>query len=399
MRRRISRRAFTIAGISGLLFMAASTAQAGWLFVLAAGVLGLVAASLVTKQNVSGAEVERNVPRRARVGDDVRVGLIVRNNGRRTLPLMRIEDHYPGFEPSIVVSNRLRRGETAHVELVKNGFRRGRFHTGPVTLRSGAPFGFATASRVIDVATDVTLVPRYVELRSFPILEPSSSPSDVLHERARTGAGQEYLGVREYRPGDPPRSVHWRSTARVGRLVVREYEEEVQTRVTLVLAGRDTGTPPDSAFEMLVSAAASIAMYAIVTGHPVDILQPVPDGTIDHLADPDRFEVLDWLAGANPVDASHRELVIKSLSRVGRRGTVVLLSPTTGAAIAGLEDAVRTVQAAGSRAIVVAAKSTTWGEDTRGLPVEEDPTLRKLVGGRAPVMTISKGEELSSCLG
>ena len=399
MRRRISRRAFTITGIAGLLFLAGSTAQAGWLFVLAAGVLGLVAASLVTKQNLSGAHIERIVPQRARVGDDVRLVLTVSNTGRRTLPLMRLEDAYPGFEPSVVVSNRLRRGETAHIELVKNGFRRGRFHTGPVTLRSGAPFGFASASKVIDVATEVTLVPRYVELRSFPILEPSSSPSDVLHERARTGAGQEYLGVREYRPGDPPRSVHWRSTARVGRLVVREYEEEVQTRVTLVLAGRDTGTPPDSPFEALVSATASIAMYAIVTGHPVDILQPLPDGSIDHVADPDRFEVLDWLAGATPVDASHAPLVIKALSRVGRRGTVVLLSPTTGAAIAGLEDAVRTVQSAGSRAIVVAAKSTTWGEDTGEAPVEEDPTLRTLIGGRATVMTISKGEELTSCLG
>lgn len=394
-RRRLSRRAFTIAGIAGLLFLAASSAQAGWLFVLAAAVLGLVAASLVTRQNLSGAFVERSAPRRARVSDDVRVGLSVTNNGRRTLPLLRVEDSYPGFEPSVVVSNRLRRGETAHIELVKLAHRRGVFSSGIVSLRSGAPFGFATASRKLEVATDVTIVPRYVELRSFPILEPSSSPSDVLHERARTGAGQEYLGVREYRPGDPPRSVHWRSTARVGRLVVREFEEEVQTRVTLVLAGADAGTPPDSAFEVLVSAAASIATYALMTGHPVDMLRPGGDaGEVEHLAGPDRFDVLDWLAAATPVDAAHAPLVIRAQSRVGRRGTVVLLTPTTGSAIEGLEEAVRAVQTAGSRAIVVAVRSGTWsGED------EDGDALSKLSGGRAPVMTISKGEELSACLG
>lgn len=364
---------------------------------LAAGVLGLVAASLFTRQYLSGAEIERTTPRRARVGDDVRVGLGITNNGRRTLPLMRVEDSYPGFAPSMVISNRLRRGETNHIELVKNAHRRGVFTAGPIVLRSGAPFGFVTSSKRIEVPTAITIVPRYVELRSFPILEPSSSPSDVLHERARTGAGQEYLGVREYRPGDPPRAVHWRSTARVGRLVVREFEEEVQTRVTLVVAGADAGVSPDSAFEVLVSAAASIAIYALMTGHPVDMLRPGAGdrtGTVEHLAGPDRFDVLDWLAAAEPVDAPHAPLVERALSRVGRRGTVVLLTPTTGAAIDGLEDAVRAVQSAGSRAIVVAARSGTWSGD-----VTDGDVIDKLSGGRAPVMTISQGEELTACLG
>jgi uncharacterized protein (DUF58 family) len=394
-RRRISRRAVIVVGASVVLFMAASTAQAGWLFVLAAGVLGLVGASLVTRQHLGSATIERSVPRRARVGDEVRVGLTVRT-GDRSLPLLRLEDRFDAFEPTVVASNRLRKHEVAHLELVKSVHRRGVFDTGDVLLRSGAPFGFTTTSRSVEVPSPFTVVPYHVELRSFPILEPSSSPSDVLHERARTGAGQEYLGVREYRPGDPPRSVHWRSTARVGRLVVREFEEEVQTRVTLVVGGTDIGEPPDSPFEKLVSAAASIALYALVTGHPVDIVRPGADGGIDQLADPDRFAVLDSLAAATPRDEPLSPLVERALGRVGRRGTVVLLTSTLGAAMADLVDAIRLVQSAGSRAIAVVAQAGTWVE---GSGNGDSDALAEVTGGRAAVMTIARGQELNECLG
>ncbi|MDQ3940623.1 MAG: DUF58 domain-containing protein [Actinomycetota bacterium] len=398
MRRRISRRALTIMGAAGLLFIAASTAQAGWLFVLAAGVLALVVASLFTRQNLASAVIERSAPRRISVGDEVRVGLRVSNPGRRSLPLMRLEDDFGAFEPSVVAVERLRKGATAHIELVKRAHRRGVFDWGQVTLRSGAPFGFATSSRSVTVATQTTVVPRYVDLRSFPILEPSSSPSDVLHERARTGAGQEYIGVREYRPGDPRRAVHWRSTARLGRLVVREFAEEVQTRIGLVLAGGDVGTPPDSAFEMLVGAAASIGIYSLHTGHPIDALRATPSGEIAHLAEADRFGLLDWLAGAEPSDVALTPVVKQALGRVGRRGTVVLLAPTTGAAGADIADAVRAVQNAGSRAIVVAALGATWAQDD-GATTEENGVLQALAGGRAPVMRIARGQELAACLG
>ncbi|MBW3593856.1 MAG: DUF58 domain-containing protein [Actinobacteria bacterium] len=201
--------------------------------------------------------------------------------------------------------------------------------------------------------------------------------------------------MREYRPGDPQRAVHWRSTARVGQLVVREFEEEVQSRVTLVIAGKDVGNPPDSAFEMLVSAAASIGIYALNTGHPVDLLRPVADG-VAHVGDPDRYDILDWLAAATPVDAPVTPLVSQALARVGRRGTVVLLIPTVGEAARDAENAVRTIQAAGSRAIVVGARASSWYDDVDFLDFDEGPLQAS--GGRAAVRVISRGEDLSECL-
>jgi uncharacterized protein (DUF58 family) len=379
--------------VAALLFLAASTAQAGWLFVIAAAVLGLVVGSFFVRHSLSKLTITRAVPRRARVGDDIRVGLIVNNSGTRHSPLLRLEDRHVAYDPAKVVIESLGPKETAHVELVRSLNRRGHFESGPLNLFSGYPFGFVRSSRTIDIPTEITVVPRWVELRYFPILEPSSSPSDVLHERARTGAGEQYLGVREYRPGDPPRAVHWRSTARAGKLIVREFEEEVASRVALVIAGDDVGAPPDSAYEMLIAAAASIGIYAIVTGHPVEMARPGPDGSPARISEPDRFAILDWLARAEAGDSDLEELASTVLTGMGRRGTVVLLSTGRGDATASIPDAVRAIQTAGSRAIVIATEPSGWleGPDKSGRPTE-------VGAGRAPLKVLTRGGDLRRCL-
>ena len=392
MRRRLGRKALSVGGSAVLLFLAASTAQAGWLFVLAAGVLGLVAGSLGVRHNLNGLEIDRSVARRARVGDELRLGITIRNPGRRPSPPLRLEDKHAAFETVSVLVERIPPGTSAISELVRTAGRRGVYDGGEIVLRTGAPFGFLRSERRIEVPASLTVVPRWVELRSFPILEPSSFPSDVLHERARTGAGEEYIGVREYRPGDPPRAVHWRSTARVGRLVVREYAEEVASRVTLVVGGPDVGTPPNSSFELVVEAAASIAIYALSTGHPVELVGLGREGP-ERLVEPDRFAALDWLAGVRPSSVDVGDLVALGLG-AGRRGTVVLLT-TTGSHVEPIEGAVRTIQSGGARAIVVAARSRSWDPS---LPGADEAALRRAVGGRTAVRVIHREGDLARCL-
>ena len=260
-------------------------------------------------------------------------------------------------------------------------------------LTSGAPFGLARSRRKRIVDSDLIVVPRWVELNSFPILEPSSSPSDVLHERARTGAGQEYLGIREYRPGDPLRSVHWRSTARAGRLIVREYEQEVASRVGLLLSGSDHGEGPGSAFETLVSAVASIGLYALSTGHPVHAARMGTNG-VEYMGEPGKHDLLDWLATAAPRDEPLDGLVDHMLRRVGRRGTIVICGMSSGASGASLEAAVDRAQRAGARAIVVAARSSTWDPRVS----DEGARSAELGGGRAPVRWLAAGGDLVTCL-
>ncbi|HEY7876023.1 MAG TPA: DUF58 domain-containing protein [Actinomycetota bacterium] len=394
MKRRFTKRALSVSVVAVVLVLAGATAQAGWLYVLAAGVLGIVASSLLYRPRLGALEVQRAVPVRAVVGDEVRLRLSVTNTSRRSIPPFRIEDRYAAYTGvGAAACDRLGAEARAEIELRRVAHRRGVYDAGIVQLRCGAPFGFMRSTREVDVPSFATVVPSWVELRSFPILEPSSYPSDVLHERARTGAGEEFLGIRDYRPGDSPRAVHWRSTARTGHLMVREYEEHPSTRVGIVLVGGDHGPLPASSFETLVSAVASIAMYALSTGHPLELVRGESDGGVSALAEPEKEDALTWLAAARPADASPAPLVAHALGRLGRRGTLVVCAPTAGAAGAGLLAAVDHAQTAGARVFVVVAQSSTWTDEV----VDEiDPA--SLAGGRARVRIARKDESLKACL-
>lgn len=373
---------------------AGATAQAGWLYVLAAGAFGLVAASLLYPHPLRGLDVQRSVPAHVRAGDEVRVSISVTNHSRRAVPAFRIEDRFEAIEPANVACERLGPEARAERELTRTIHRRGVFDAGPVVISCGAPFGFLRSSRSITVSSPTTAWPRWVDLQSFPILEPSSFPSDVLHERARVGAGEEFLGIRDYRPGDSPRSVHWRSSARAGHLMVREYEELPSARVGVVLAGLEHGAPPDSSFEALVSAAASVALYALSTGHPVDLVRAAPDGGVASLFEPDRKQALEWFAAAEPADASLVGLAGSVLRRLGRRGTVVICASTAGRAGTELAEVARSVQSAGARVLVVAAVSSSWSD--RSIANEVD--LATVGGDRRRVRTLEKGEGIRQCL-
>lgn len=394
MMRRPTRRSLVIVGSGILLMMTGGTAQAGWLFVLASGVFALFAASFVYPHRLSQVGLSREAPRRVRVGDLSRVVLAVTNGARRTVPMLRIDDRFPGFAPVVVASTSIPPGDTVFYESLRAAQRRGEFDGGEALVVSGAPFGLTRSRRRVAVEGRVTVVPRWVDLRSFPLLEPSSSPSDVLHERARTRAGEEYHGVREYRPGDLRRSVHWRTSARAGKLVVREFEEQVLTRVALIVGGTDSGEPPDSAFEMIVSAAASIGLYALKTGHAIELFT-TGSGGIERLSGPADRDVLDRFAGLHARPWAPLEAGARALRAVHRRGTIVFCATSQGASMDDLWAAVRAVQAAGARAIVVVARSSTW--EARS-PEEDDRAIDRLRGGRAIVRGLSEGEELETCL-
>jgi uncharacterized protein (DUF58 family) len=189
--------------------------------------------------------------------------------------------------------------------------------------------------------------------------------------------------------------VHWRSSARRNQLVVREFEQEVSTPVSIIVAGADSGEPPDSAYEAAISAAASVALYALATGHPVELFRSM-DGAIDRLSYPSKGRLLRWFAESEAEDGSAVPLATSALRARRSRGTVVLCSTTTGHALGSLVDATAAIQAGGARAIVVAARSSTWSRTPD--MAEEERTLDELQGGRARVAVVSKGEDLRRCL-
>lgn len=385
--RRPTKRAAVIVMVGGLLGLVATTAQAGWLFVMAAGVAGLLGASFFAPQGLRHLSVERSGPPTVVAGDEATVTLKLHNASKRATPPLRLEDHHPALSEDHFFVDRAREGSTLAASSQRIAPRRGVFKGGRVRVISGAPFGILSARRDIPVEDELVVLPRWIELRSFPLRDASASPLELEGEMARVGAGSEFVGLRNYRPGDPRRHVHWRSSARRGELIVREHQEEVMGPVVIALAGADTGAPPDSAFETLVSAAASVAIYAHSMGHPTQLIAPGGPGEDQprRAERPTRSGLLRWLAALEPVDADLRDLLGAALGSSGRGSTVVLLAPSGGAAGASLSEAAGQAVRAGARPVTVVADASSWDEQHKA-------------PSPGAGFILSKGGDLQTCL-
>ena len=101
---------------------------------------------------------------------------------------------------------------------IRTGASRGVYTSGECAISSGAPFGVSVARRRMKIATQILVYPRIHD-----VALPDDDGAGGFGVR-RTLRG-EAAGVRDYRPGDPPRHVHWRASARTdGELLVREFE-------------------------------------------------------------------------------------------------------------------------------------------------------------------------------
>jgi uncharacterized protein (DUF58 family) len=129
---------------------------------------------------------------------------------------------------------------TAHLELPLSGRARGATTLGPVALRVASPWGLL--ARVIDVpmSDEVRVVPSVALLRRYRLLAVQRRLRDAgVRPVRRRGAGLSFDALREYVPGDDPRHLDWKATARRGVPHVRQYAVEQGQSVIIALdAGR-----------------------------------------------------------------------------------------------------------------------------------------------------------------
>ena len=270
---RLRRRAVGLSLGAAILFVIGTNAQAGWLFVLAALLLGAVIAGVIVPLvAVHGLAVELAAPGETRQGVDTPVRVTVVNAGRAVRWGIVARDGHIGGASTYVGT--IRPGERVEVGTVRGAPRRGEAKTSWVELCSAAPFGVAERHRRLPADVTTLVLPRVVRLGPLPFVDLATSREAATHSDARRGQGPEYLGIREFRPGDPIRQIHWRLTARHGELVVRDLEEHRVPRLAIWI---DTHVDVD-ALDDACSAAASIVSSATTNGVGVRLAAASPDG-------------------------------------------------------------------------------------------------------------------------
>ncbi|MBV9775249.1 MAG: DUF58 domain-containing protein [Gemmatimonadetes bacterium] len=258
-RLRFTRSGWILTVGSLVLGVAAIATGNNLLYLLLGAVLGFIALSgWMSEQTIQGLEVRRRVPAGATAGEPARIVYEVANRKRR-LPSFAVEVGEAGFEGRAWIPS-LAAGESIVVRAEHAWERRGVYPLDTVVVATSFPFGLFRKERDLELPGEAVVWPR----ADRRVREPRPSGRRVLVAgQARAGASGgrgEFRGLRPYRPGDDPRDVHWRTTARAGEPVVREFERDRSRALWLCLelAAAD-GDTAEAAAEIVASLAAGAA--------------------------------------------------------------------------------------------------------------------------------------------
>ncbi len=265
------------------------------------------------------------------VGDRLKVTYTLRNTGR--LPKPWLEVHNPTSMPGGLPGRALSLGPRSERSwLVKTALaRRGHFRIDPLQIRTGDPFGFFEASAGVGHGITLVVYPRVETLPLWRLPPANIEGAHTSPERTMQTTPLATT-VRPYAPGDSMNRIHWRTTARLGEIQVKEFELEQTADAWLFLdldEAHVVGQGDESTTEVAVRAAASIAEKALgenravgltVNGHRLTVL-PADRGPRQ------RLKILQLLAA---VEADGRtplaEALITGVGRLRRGMTAIVIT-------------------------------------------------------------------------
>jgi uncharacterized protein (DUF58 family) len=221
-----------------------------------------------TARTMGRLRLNRHFSDHAFLGERIGIDLEVENTSWWPVPWLRCEEAPPSAlvaEGAIrqVVTLRPKERLRLHYEIA--GVHRGYYELGPTVLSAGDLFGFAEAQGRYEQRDHLTVYPRVIPLTTVELT--SRSPHGVIKSGQPIFADPaRVIGVREYKSGDPIRSVNWKCSARAGHLMVKKFEPAVSLTTVIVLdlhAAGYTRQVQYDASEWGIVVAASLANYLI----------------------------------------------------------------------------------------------------------------------------------------
>jgi uncharacterized protein (DUF58 family) len=245
--------------------------------VLAAALVLISLADLALGLRIPAPSVARQVPASLSLGVPVEVRLRLRNPSASSLTA-QVSDHHPAsFEcRGLPRTASLAPNQWTEIAYEARPMARGEVLFQKTELRVFSPLMLWQVTRHAGEEMPARVYPNFRALARYTLMATDNRLSQigVLQVRKR-GEGMEFHQLREYRQGDPPRAIDWKATSRTGRLISREYEEEKDQRVLLVIdCGRRMASKDSelSHFDHTLNAALLLAHVALRQGDAVGML-------------------------------------------------------------------------------------------------------------------------------
>jgi uncharacterized protein (DUF58 family) len=256
----------------GLGFAAVNTGN-NLLYLLVSLLLALIIVSgILSEQSMRRLRIRAVLPEEIYATRPARLGACVLNR-KRWLPSYSVALEAGEHRLYLL---RLGAGEERLVTWEVVFSRRGRHRLAGMRLLTRFPFGLFRKAGRVALETDILVFPA---VRPLDDAWQRRLTADGARPQHRRGRGHDLYSLREYRPGDDQRLIHWRSSAKAGALMVRELEAETAADTRIVLVG--DGRRDAERLEAALSEAASLATHLLDAGATVELTGPgvhVPAG-------------------------------------------------------------------------------------------------------------------------
>jgi uncharacterized protein (DUF58 family) len=382
--------------VAVLAFFAVSS---GWkvLYILVYALLALLVLSWFwVRSSLRDLEFHRNtVNGRVQVGETFDERLILDNFS--TLPKLWIQvtdgSDLPGHRAGYVASMGGRK--RAMWQARSCCTLRGRFTLGPVTATSGDPFGLFRRQIILADAQEILVLPRVYDLTNF-ILFTGGLPGRGKSSRRALQATTNATSIREYASGDALSRIHWRSSARYNRLMVKEFDLDPAVDAWIFLDLHEdvqAGEGEYSTEEYGVMIAASVATYLLRQNLSVGLLVNGERREFLNLDRGDRQieRILELLAvvtaGPGP---ELKEVLAMDAMHFGRNSVAIVITPSNSY---DWHESLHHLQLRGVQVAVVGLDAASFEQQ----PSDED-SLAMLEGVGVPVLRVRYGDSVAQVL-
>jgi len=265
---RVTKPGMVFLGILAAVAAASFNTGNNMLYLVLAIMLGaLLVSFMVSEYVIRDIKIKRIAPERVTRGVPFRLRYKVTNE-KSAIPSagLLIEEEI-GRKKAVAAVPYVRAGKNMEVRTTAVTDKRGRARFQNMTVQTSIPFGWFRKTKRIKYEGELISLPRpepeEVDRESLPTLGDEKPVP-------RPGRSEEIMGFRAYRRGDPVRDVHWKTTARTGKLTVREREKETELRLRIRLVSKGAAGVDDS-LEEAVTKAASVAAAALEEGWQVRV--------------------------------------------------------------------------------------------------------------------------------
>lgn len=330
---------FYMAGILLIALAALNTGNNLLFLILASLIAAILMSGILSSITISGVAMRLELPEHIFAGQPVRARIELENE-KFTLPSfsLRVEGaqikgaaallETPVYFPYLPKRSRV--NQSVPITFA----RRGAYRQDAFRIVTRFPFGFLQKSRRVELRTEALVYPSVEPTAEF--LEILPGLQGVLESLAK-GRGQDLYGLRDYVPTDSARHVHWKASARLGSLMVREFTREDDCRVLLVL---DPHTSIPAAAGSIQHAAAerferAVALCAGIAWHFFErnaLLQFRTSGLETPLlpADENIFAILRHLALAQALPADPQHTLLADLAASPELFKIIVTSQPRG---------------------------------------------------------------------